>query len=238
MRKMLLGMVGLVAFAVGGSANAADLRPVYKAPPVVAAPVWSWTGFYIGIEGGGGWGRTTHTDTAGTTTGGFNQSGGLVGGTLGFNWQSSNWVWGIESDLSWANITGSVATPLCVGGSCFTTLRWLDTDRVRLGVAWNQFLIYATGGVAVGNVRAGQDSCVSVFQICGTDTRVGWTAGGGIEAMIAPNWSAKVEYLFVDLGTHATYQPVIPVNVTERVSIVRAGLNWHFNWGGPVVARY
>jgi outer membrane immunogenic protein len=240
MKKLLLATTALVAFAAVGSAGAADL-PVKAAPMAPAyAPAWNWTGTYFGVVGGGGWGRTNQFDVAGVTTGGYNQSGGTFGGTTGIQIQYSNWVFGAESDWSWANINGTVNSPVCVAGSCFTNLRSFGTGRSRVGYAWDRWMIYATGGVAYGRIRAGQDACPAggLDGFCGSRTEVGWTAGGGIEAWIAPGWSAKLEYLYIDLGTHYSYTPVIPVFVTERVSLIRAGLNYHFNWGGPVVARY
>jgi outer membrane immunogenic protein len=240
MKKLLLGSVAILALAIPPAAHAADLpaAPAYKAPAYVPAPVWNWNGFYLGVEGGGGWARTNQADTSGVTTGNYNQSGGLAGGTAGWNWQFNNFVFGLEGDLSWANINGTVSTPICAGGTCFTNLQWFATERARAGFTWGQFLVYATGGAAEASIKAGQDACGGVLTICGTNSRLGWTVGGGVEAMFAPNWSAKLEYLYADFGTHTSYTPIIPVNVTERVNIVRAGINYHFNWGGPVVARY
>jgi outer membrane immunogenic protein len=239
MNRLLASAAALAAFAAVGTANAADLP--MKAPPMVAAaPSWNWTGTYVGIEGGWGWGRTIQTDVAGVTTGSFNQSGGFGGGTSGIQIQYGAWVFGAESDYSWSGIKGTVATPLCVGGSCFTNLKSFGTSRSRVGYAWDRWMIYATGGVAYGRVNAGQDSCPAggIDGFCGTHWQLGWTAGAGIEAWIAPGWSAKLEYLYVDLGNNYSYTPAIPVYVKEQVSLIRAGINYHFNWGGPVVARY
>jgi len=240
MNKLLATAAALAAFAAVGTANAADLP--YKAPPMaVAAPSWNWTGTYVGIEGGWGWGRTQQMDVAGVTTGSFNQSGGFFGGTSGIQIQYGAWVFGAESDFSWSHINGTVATPLCAGGSCFTNLKSYGTSRTRVGYAWDRWMIYLTGGVAYGRVNAGQDSCPAggIDGFCGTHWQLGWTAGGGVEAWIAPGWSAKLEYLFMDLGNNYSYTPAIPVYVTkEQVSLIRAGINYHFNWGGPVVARY
>jgi outer membrane immunogenic protein len=242
MNKLLVTAAALAAFAAVGTAGAADLP--YKAPPMaVAAPSWNWTGTYVGIEGGGGWGRTQQMDVAGVTTGSFTQSGGTFGGTSGIQIQYGSWVFGAESDFSWSNINGTVTTPVCVANSCFVNLKSYGTSRTRIGYAWDRWMIYATGGIAYGRVNAGQDSCAGGFVpadgFCGTHWQVGWTAGAGVEAWIAPGWSAKLEYLYMDLGNNYSYTPVIPVYVTkEQVSLIRAGINYHFNWGGPVVARY
>lgn len=236
--KKALAFAGMMFLLIGapGVAAAADMA-VKAAPMAPPVALYNWTGFYLGINGGGGWGRTSHTDTLGLTTGRFDQSGGLIGGTAGFNWQVSRVVFGIEGDWDWSDINGSIALPgLCLGGSCFTNLRQFGTLRGRVGYAWNQWLFYGTGGAAFGDVRAGQDGCPVGF--CGSNTRTGWTAGAGIEVGFAQNWSAKVEYLHFDLGSKATYTPAIPVSVDERGDIVRAGINYRFNWGGAVVAKY
>jgi len=237
MKRALLIALGLVTLAAL-PASAADLgRRLPTKAPVMAEPVWNWTGFYIGVNGGAGWARSEHfTNVA--STGLFNQNGGMVGGTIGYNWQTGPAVFGVEGDLDWARINGS--TPGCFSGSCFTNMQALGTARGRLGYAFNNWMPFIAGGAAFANVRAGQDGIAGAA----TDQwRTGWTIGGGVEAMFAPNWSAKVEYLYADFGSSAatTYTPVggISTGATERnVNIVRAGINYHFNWGGPVVARY
>ncbi len=240
MKKLVLGTAGLVLLSVvSGSAMAADLSrapaPVFKAPMI--APVYNWNGFYLGINGGGGWGRSRFDfPFSGTTTGNFNTSGGLFGGTAGFNWQSSALVFGVEGDGDWANIKGSSACP-GAGFTCTTSDSWLATARARLGYAANEWLFYVTGGGAFGDVK------MAVTAFPGqTVNKSGWTAGGGIEYGFAPNWSVKVEYLHVDLGSATcslgNCSAVGPANVPFRAEIVRAGLNWRFNWGGPVIARY
>jgi outer membrane immunogenic protein len=230
MKKILLGTTMIAGLMAAGAAQAADLKaPVYKASPQAYT---DWNGFYIGINGGGGWADTLQVDTNGTTTGRYHQSGALFGGTFGYNWQFSNWVLGVEGDFDWADINGSITTGVCTGARCFTNLRDFGTVRGRLGfLATPNWLLYGTGGFAWGDVKAGQDSCAGALQICGDKTRSGWTAGVGGEYMIAPRWSIKVEYLHFDFGRKFEYQPVIPVFVEERGNIVRAGLNWHFSGG-------
>jgi outer membrane immunogenic protein len=237
MNRLSIGIVGISALLMAApltAANAADMA--VKAPPaVVPSPALNWAGFYVGIAGGGGWGRTSQTDTSGVTSGPYNQSGALVGGTVGYNYQINNLVVGLEADISWANINGTGGNPLtCTGGggtTCFTNMNWLNTDRARLGVIFGQFLPYITGGAASAGIKSGQDSCaaVGVGAICGTNTEWGWTFGGGIEAMIAPSWSAKAEYLYTDFGSQHGYTVAIPVNITERVNVLRVGLNYHFH---------
>ncbi len=236
MKKALLGIAAIAAM-IGTPALAADM-PV-KAPPPPPAPTWSWAGFYIGPEAGGGWAHSQQTDTGGTTSGPYNQSGGLAGGTIGYNWQRNNVVFGLEADMSWAGIDGSVSLPgLCTAGSgtvCFTNMHWLNTDRARLGVTSpsGQFLFYVTGGVAGASIQGGQESCSTpvfgAIASCGRRTEWAPVGGVGVEAMLAPKWSAKVEYLHTSFDTHTFYTVFIPVNVTENnVNILRVGVNYHF----------
>ncbi|MCC7346546.1 MAG: porin family protein [Variibacter sp.] len=236
MRKMALAAAAALTM-VSGSALGADLA--YRAVPAatVVAPAFDWNGFYIGVMGGGGWGRSRHIDTAAVTSGFFDVSGGFVGGTIGYNFQSGPLVFGIEGDMAWSGIRGSVTTGVC-GPTCFTNLNWFGTARARVGYAMNNWLPYVTAGGAFGEVRGGITGCGA--GLCGNTTRAGWTAGAGLEWMFAPAWSAKVEYLYIDLGNYVQYTPVIPVSVSERVHTAKVGINYHFNWGaaGPVVARY
>jgi outer membrane immunogenic protein len=225
MRSKIVTLL-IAAFSLGlvQAASAADMPT--KAPMAPVAIPYNWTGFYVGIEGGGGWARSTQTDTAGTTSGSYNQNGALVGGTVGYNWQMNNWVLGLEADWAWANINGTAAVAVCAVPGCFTNLQSFGTGRGRLGYAWDRWLVYATGGAAWGHIKVGQDSCVGL--VCGTRDQVGWTIGGGIEAFILPKWSAKLEYLYADFGNHTYYNPGLAVNATEKVNIFRAGVNYHF----------
>jgi outer membrane immunogenic protein len=164
----------------------------------------------------------------------YSVGGGLIGGTLGYNWQRGRWVFGIEGDYDWADVAGrslacggSSATP----HSCGSSMDSLGTFRGRIGYAagsTGSLLPYLTGGLAVGNVR-GWDSLISVG---GSSVRPGWTAGAGIEAMIAPQWTIKLEYLHVDLGSAQLFDivPGIPETVDLRIDSVRVGLNYRFDW--------
>jgi outer membrane immunogenic protein len=239
MKRAILFGIGLLTLTSlpAGAADMAARIPT-KAPVMAPEPAWNWTGFYVGVNGGYGWANSTHTDVFGATTGSFKQNGGLIGGTIGYNWQTSPAVLGLEADLDWARINGSSAG--CFSGSCFTNMQAFGTARGRLGYAINNWMPFIAGGAAFADIRAGQNG---VLGTTGEQWRVGWTIGGGIEALFAPNWSAKIEYLYADFGnaTAVGYTPVggFAVSATERnVNIVRAGINYHFNWGGPVVARY
>ena len=236
MKRALVVALGMLTLAALPAA-AADLpaRMPTKAP-VMVAPAWSWSGFYIGVNGGYGWSRSEHVDTAGVSSGRFNQNGGLIGGTVGYNWQMGGAVLGLEGDFDWARINGSTN---CGGATtCFTEMRNFSTVRGRLGWANGNWMPYLTGGLALANIRAGQN----FPGVQASDTwRAGWTIGGGLEVMFAPGWSAKAEYLYADFGSSAASYNGLPlnVNVSERnVNIIRGGINYHFDMGGPVVARY
>lgn len=229
--KLLLASV---AFAVVGAnlfgpalARAADLPPVLPIPHRAAAyvPYYSWNGAYVGLNAGYGWGTSQWSDTTnGVSTGTFNIGGGVVGGTAGYNWQRGAWVLGAETDFDWSGIKGSTASATC-GGSCTTNNTWLGTFRGRFGVVSNRFLIYLTAGGAYGNLKisdGGGSASIS---------KVGWTYGGGIETAITPAWTAKLEYLYVDLGKatcDAACSGGDPFDVTYKTIIVRGGVNYRF----------
>jgi outer membrane immunogenic protein len=263
----ILTFVG--ACTSGGAVMAADL-PVRRAvspPPVMAVPGFNWTGLYIGVNAGYGWASPDKTFLGlpdnGAVWVNYNPvvngladpdvNGFIGGGQAGYNFHVNSLVYGIEADLSYANIRGSRSTATTsLGGTPFTfserrELNWFATVRGRLGWAIDRWLVYATGGLAVGGVK---DSTNLSFVGCpcylgeASSTKVGWTAGGGLEWAVAGNWSAKAEYLYYDLGdvrVTGVPTPAVGTNVTQTDfkttgNIVRAGLNYRF--GGPVVARY
>ena len=232
MKRFLLAGAGLMALSVA-SAIAADIpaRMPTKAPVMVRG--YNWSGWYIGIQGGYGWGRSSFTDTGtGVSTGDFDVDGGLVGGTLGVNWQApgSQWVFGLEGDGSWSGMRGST-TVGCVPG-CETRNNWLATFRGRIGYAFDRVLPYVTGGLAAGDIEAN----ITGFPTQ-SDTRVGWTVGAGVEWAIAGPWTAKVEYLYADLDKMScglASCPVVigPTDVTLDANIFRAGVNYRFGGAG------
>jgi outer membrane immunogenic protein len=248
-RAVFLG-IGLAAMAVLPAA-AADL-PV-KAPPMAVSGA-NWTGFYIGVEGGGAWARATQTDNLPFSSGTYNPNGGLIGGTVGYNMQLNQFVLGIEGDGSWTWIKGSTrgtdpASGNCGGvpSHCESNLQALGTLRARAGLTWNNVLLYATGGLAVGSLH-GNEGDIGIpgngaFG-SGTATVAGWTIGAGVEMMLWSNWSAKAEYLHVDLGNHGIFTDTLPgaggqrtESIRYTAEVFRVGLNYRFG-GGPVVARY
>ncbi len=153
-RLVLAGLGALAVVTMMGAANAADLPRRQAMPakaPVFEAP-YNWTGFYVGINGGGGWGHSSWSNSFGTAD--ANLSGGLVGGTIGYNYQMGQAVFGLEGDLDWSNIHGSTNTGICSGGSCETRNSWLATARGRLGYAFDRVMPYVTGGAAFGDIKA------------------------------------------------------------------------------------
>ncbi|MGI8526760.1 MAG: outer membrane beta-barrel protein [Pseudolabrys sp.] len=221
----LLAVMIVGPFMTEGQVFAADLpRPAYKAaPPLYAAP-FSWSGFYIGLNGGYGWGKSSWSNVLGTT-GDFNVKGFVGGGTLGYNLQTGVYVFGLEGDIDYSAIKGT-ADASCGAGSCDTRNTWLGTARGRVGYAWDRWLPFITGGAAFGGIRmtplAGGTS--------ESQTRVGWTLGGGVEYAFMNSWSAKLEYLYVDLGKTSCGATTcgLDTDVEFRTSIIRAGLNYRF----------
>jgi outer membrane immunogenic protein len=208
-------LVGAGAAQADGGPRARYAQPVYSGA--------SWSGFYVGIQGGGAWGDSEHS-VPGITTGSFDLSGGLFGVTWGTNWQSGNVVFGTESDFSFSSIDGDVIAAACGPTTCFTDVRNLSTSRLRLGYAMDRTLVYVTGGLAYGTVRAG----VSGTPFEDDKTRFGWALGAGIEWKLDPRWSLKAEYLHVDLGDHSNYSvPGVKIDVDVTTDIVRVGLNYN-----------
>jgi outer membrane immunogenic protein len=214
-----------------GAAGAADIqRPATAAPVYAPTPsYYDWTGFYLGANGGFT-GGDSHFDFQGADLGRnqFDTSGGQVGGTAGYNFQVGRIVFGLEGDLDWSDVSGSSSCGLSTL-TCQTQNNWLGTARGRVGVAFDRVLPYVTGGLAVGDISANTGAGSA------STTNAGWTVGGGLEYGFSKNWSAKMEYLHVDLGSFdcgTACSPTPPVNVHANEDLVRAGLNYRFDWGG------
>ena len=224
MKRIVAASFALGALTAAQGAAAADLSlaPLYKAPPAEVTQAYNWTGFYFGVNGGGGWGHSFWSAN-GTSLG---LSGGQVGGTVGYNQQLGKVVFGVEGDIDWSNFDGSGAAAGCPGG-CSTSDSWLSTARGRVGYAFGRFMPYVTGGLAVGDIRAAAPGIGS-----GAATNAGWTLGGGLEVALPGNWTAKAEYLHVDLGRFdcTGCSAVPPDNVSLQENVFRAGVNYHFGW--------
>ncbi|GLR85427.1 outer membrane protein [Bradyrhizobium iriomotense] len=276
MKRMAIGVATVISL-LATSAMAADLtapKPYVKAPPVVAT-VYSWTGFYVGGNIGYGWGRSRNSETISnlatgaalfTNTSSNDVNGVIGGGQVGYNWQVQNWVFGIEADIQGSDQKGS-SNLVCVGcandGSDITStltqkLSWFGTVRGRAGVLVTpNVLLYGTGGLAYGEFKTGGSITgngvggvpVTVVFPGASSTQVGWTVGAGVEGKIGGNWTAKLEYLYMDLGSVSAGPIATTILVPRRTdagvsyssafrdNILRVGVNYQFG-GGPVVAKY
>jgi outer membrane immunogenic protein len=243
MKRLLLSVAALL---IVGPAVAADMaRPVMKAP--VMAPAYSWTGCYIGAQGGWGFGTSKGVlrDSSGTQPVNYSldTDGGIAGGHIGCQWQSGMWVWGLEGDGEWSDLkeTGRFGPPTFAAGTYTidTEVRGMGSIRGRLGWALgDRWLVYGTGGWAVAGVRTNYALTGSAPFHTEDRTRSGWTAGGGVEWSFAPAWTARAEYRFTDLGSKSFVDTASNSADNNKISFhaVRFGLSYHF--GGPVVARY
>jgi len=260
MKKLLLASVAGVALIAAGSANAADLgRPVYKAPPPVAAPVpvFSWTGCYIGAHVGWGWGKKDNSnshfdgDSEPTVflTGSIDTSGGIFGGQVGCDYQFGlgkggglgAWVIGVQGSVSGADING-IANDV-EGDFLHVKTDFLASVTGRLGWSgWDpRVLFYVKGGGAWAH-----DNYQFSYYF-GKQSRSGWTVGTGIEWAFAPNWSAFVEWDHYDFGTkHVRVFSATEfddLDVKQRIETVKVGVNYRFSWflgkgKAPIAARY
>jgi len=248
MNKLVISAIAAIAFGVG-PALSADLPPrppMYKAPPPPPM-VTTWTGCYIGVNGGGAWGRTRTTGNWGNlvvpgNSIGNDIDGGFVGGQVGCDYQiQNNWVIGAEATGDWADIEGSVAN---AGGIVGHTLRHringFATFTGRLGYTQDRWMIYAKGGAAWANMDYTSLFAGCPGGVCSVNgDKWGWTIGAGLEYMLWSNWSAKVEYQYLDFRSDRVGFggfPGIFSDTDARVHTIKAALNWH--WGGPLSARY
>ena len=220
MKRLVLAGAGAIAMAaMMASAQAADMPRRSAMPakaPAYVSPAYNWTGVYAGINGGGGWGRSNFS--APFATGNFDTDGWQLGGTLGYNYQVGQVVFGLETDIDWSNVKGSSACG--VGLTCETSNNWLGTARGRIGYAFDRFMPYITGGLAYGDV----DNSITGLGSSST-TKAGYAIGGGLEAAIAGPWTAKIEYLYADLGSATAPGGS---DVEFKTNLVRGGLNYRF----------
>jgi outer membrane immunogenic protein len=226
MKRTLSGLA-VVAALMATPAMAADLMPL-KAPPM--PPVWTWTGCYVGANGGAGFGKDgSWTDSAGAVHGGQNFSGGMAGGQIGCDYQFGSLVIGAAGMADWANLTGSGRDPFNTVFTANTKVTMFDTATVRLGYAvFNRTLLYVDGGAAWSRTeRYFTPACATCVTL--TDTANGWTVGGGLEYMFAPNFSAKIEYDYASFGSvTAPLDTAFPTTIKQNISAVLVGLNYRF----------
>jgi outer membrane immunogenic protein len=264
MKKFVIVAAAIAAFGFVNSANAADMptkAPIYKAAPMAT---YNWAGWYVGGNVGYGWGLNsdpgvTFDDASGWGLAGYYAAGGnvvpnvqqkgVIGGLqLGYNWQSSNFVYGLVTDFQASGMKASGTNTVTPTGGGATSSQansvetdWFGTFRAKLGVAQNNWLIYATGGLAYGQVKS-SGSFVSTNGCCSdagsvSSTKAGWAAGAGVDYGLTPNWTIGLEYLYVDLGhvsyTETTTQATLPlttITVSNRAAanIARVTLNYKF----------
>jgi outer membrane immunogenic protein len=240
MRKLVAGSMALAAL-VGAPAMAADMPVKTPAPKEPTFVVYNWTGFYIGIQGGGGWSRVVQTDPRPFTSDVYNGTGGVVGGALGFNVQLGYAVLGLEADGSASWIKGNTigTDPLtgnCGGvpARCFSNLESFATFRGRAGFAMDNVLPYVTGGLAVGWLHGQEgDFPVNGAFGAGTSTVLGWIVGFGVESLFNQHWSLKAEYLNADFGNRGIFNDnvggvIFTENLKFTTNILRVGVNYRF----------
>jgi outer membrane immunogenic protein len=250
MRKLLMGAVGLLALGLAAPATAADMA--VKAPPPAPLPViYNWSGFYIG--GNGGWGQSRNcfdfVDAFGVVVadGCRERSGGLVGGQIGYRWQANQWVFGLEAQGDWADLSSqriSLVDPLF---STRTKTDGIGLFTGQIGYAWNASLFYFKGGAAVTSNRFSiLENVFGTELAAASATRWGGTVGVGWEYGFAPNWSAGIEYdhLFMGHANNSFTSPALPAQflnnrISQDVDMVTLRINYRFGgYGAPIAARY
>jgi outer membrane immunogenic protein len=274
MKRLILGMAAFIAVSAGGPALAADM-PVKARPLPPPVPVFSWTGFYFGGHVGGAWGTTESTLNSLTITqciggqcsppdpiGGFSipisqtQTNGFLGGVQGgYNWDFGWGVFGVEAQFSWTDLKGTSPCALVI--ACSTDHDWITTFAGRFGVTYDRLLLYVKGGVAWSKVTYSANLNLDGLINASTsvsDTRFGPMFGAGLEYAFWGNWSAKIEYNYIDfrnedynfLASVPLGGSTVPITINldfgttihERVHLIKAGLNYRFDWGKyPVAVR-
>jgi len=240
MKKLLSG-IALGAFLAATPAMAADLpaRMPVKAPEPVYS-MYNWSGFYLG--GHAGWGRGEADLTVGATTLSRTTDGFLGGGQVGINWQTGQWVFGLEGSVSFLNKDDSGACNFGVAAitACSAEMKHFWRAGGRAGIATGQtgnWLIYATGGFARAQFNTSL-TLTGLGTVGDTVHHAGWYAGGGVEWGVTPNFVLGVEGYFARLGDQTVGTLGFTRNVDLDVAAVTARASYKFNWGGPVVARY
>ena len=239
-----LTILAAAALAVGAAAPAvaADLparapAPYTKAPAMVQA-AYDWSGFYIGINGGGATGNVDWNADGFGDEGSHNATGGTVGGQVGYRWQMSSWVFGLEAQGNWADFKGSNVSNIFAPNQNQTKIDSFGLFTGQIGYAWDRALIYVKGGAAVTDNKYSIFSAPGGFLLDNTnETRWGATVGVGIEYAFAPSWSLGFEYDHLFMGNNGVNDGFLIVDhIKEDVDLFTARVNYKF--GGPMVARY
>jgi outer membrane immunogenic protein len=237
-------MKPLRCYLLATASSVALIGSAAAQPP--APPVMSWAGPYIGLNAGAAWNHAEFSDDIGSLGSSFafpvgspfwspTKAGFTIGGQAGYNWQTGNIVHGIEGDLNWADAKANAFFNPAGNLTASTNLDWMGTVRGRLGVTYSQFLIYGTGGVAFAHFSdAWGYTALGGNAFVDNQIRVGWTAGGGVEYMLARNWTVRIEALYADFGTKSITVVNPPggggssytSDFRHTVTTARAALNW------------
>lgn len=262
MKKILLTSAALLALSAPTLAADLAARPYTKAAPIAAAPAYyDWSGFYIGGNGGYGTSRKCYNATsfvlgvsiAPVADGCHDANGAVAGGQIGYRWQASAWVFGLEAQYDWADLRGSSLSGPLAFGPLFSNRTRIDSFGLytaQLGYAWNNALLYVKGGAASTRDKyAGLVTATGLVFDSASETRWGGAIGVGLEYGFAPNWSLAFEYDHLFMGdrsrTFTSSGLFTPVGAFSRIETIRqdvdlftARLNWHIGVGKNPVARY
>jgi outer membrane immunogenic protein len=253
MKSFLLASVGLVALVgIAAPASAADMAVKARPPAPVLAPIYDWTGFYIGANGGWGqshscWDFLTPAGVA-FAEGCRDRSGGLFGGQIGYRWQANQWVFGLEAQGDWADLSNSRVSLLDPTLSTRTKTDGIGLFTGQIGYAWNAALLYVKGGAAVTSNRFSVFSNITGVELAAASaTRWGGAVGVGFEYGFAPNWSFGVEYDHLFMGdSNNSFTFVNPLvvgalnsRISQDVDMLTLRINYRFGgYGAPIAARY
>ena len=256
MKKLLLGVTALLALS-GAPALAADM-PVKARPAPIPVAIYDWTGFYIGINGGGGWSRKcwdlTEDRGLGVVVparpeGCHDANGGTVGGQIGYRWQASSWVFGVEAQGNWADFKGSNTSLVFLNSRNETRVEAFGLFTGQVGYAWNNVLLYVKGGAAVTSDKYRTFDILPANLLLDTasETRWGGVVGAGVEFGFAPNWSVAFEYDHLFMGDRdlrfTSVGNRLPAGIFVASDRIRqdvdlATVRVNYRFGGPIVARY
>ena len=223
MKKLALGL--LLSFAVSGAAVAADMRMPVKAPPPIVSPATNWSGFYIGAMGGYA-SESSSDDVIVGVAADPRMKGGFGGGTIGYNWQTGQFVFGLEADAAFASVNASATA---FGVTAESEIQSLGTVRGRIGMAFDTVLLYATGGYAWADNKF--SITIPPVSVSESNFHHGWTVGAGVEWMFAPRWSVKFEYLYRDFSSETYFAGLLPPGVSSGnigFHSGQVGVNFHF----------
>jgi outer membrane immunogenic protein len=245
MKRILLTTVSLGVLGLLSPALGADL-PTYSKAPAPLTPIYDWSGFYVGVFGGGGYGNHNLNNALGPAgfadfTVNYSSKGGLAGGEAGYNVQSGSYLVGVEGDAFWADIKGD--DNFALGSNDATKLSWAGSLRARGGFTVDRLLMFFTGGWAYGDLQhTNTDPVLGIDAF--SNHRSGLTAGGGIAYAFTDNLIGKIEYRYFDFGAYNrpglpvfTPNGQLPYTVNNTYSVVTVGMDFKFG-GGPVVAKY